>query len=98
MAFSSDSNGFFISTLNFAWGNTLDGRVESITTPRWLFRLAGTEFEEEAKALSLKLARASEFDCLEVEEEEVWAAISELGERLRKKGGNHNLASSFVRG
>jgi len=55
-----DCNDFYMASLNFAWGDTFSGRVDSISTPAWLRNLADTEFEEEARNLSYRLALVDE--------------------------------------
>lgn len=74
-----NADGFFLGPLNFAWGTTYDGRLDAIATPDWLLDLAGTEYEDEARALSYRLARASEPDKLGARS--IWSDIAELREK-----------------
>lgn len=77
-----DSKDMFVDILNFLWGTTRDGRLDAISTPSWMFELEGTEFENEAVAMSHSLAAYE--DCLESPDYDlVFDQMNELKTRAR---------------
>ena len=49
-------SGIYVSYLNFSWGNTESGRLESIRIPDFLLELEGTELEATAVEFGKQLA------------------------------------------